>query len=579
MSKNIYKSLNIIKNELPKINRPQNLPIGLSLITLGGTNEIGMNFNLVIDRKENNFECMILDAGISNINSEFGVHVIYPDFTFLENFPRKTKFSIVCTHGHLDHIGAIGLILKSKRFKEEKISIYGSNFTLEVVKANLQSEKLISKLDFKPQKLNNKFQVGNFEIKFVNITHSIPEATAIVLYYGNLKILHNGDWKLDEQPVLGEVTDLESLKEDKFDLFLCDSTSSLKTEGRSGSETQVFKAIEKCFDLYKDKFIIFCCFASNISRLESIRKAAEKYGRKVIIKGRSLDKMYKAAKKCNLVPENVVINSNLESNEDLTKIALIATGSQGEEGSALSKLLDNIIDLKSTNILRNAVVFFSSRVIPGLGQIVLQFKHLLISAGAKIIDQANFEDTHVSGHPSAIEIKEILEKLYIKQVMPVHGTSYNHRGVVDICEQINIPSIVVFNGCVVSYDETNKNFTRIGTVNTCVVYIDGKSSIKDFYNTQLFKIRKQLAENGIIIVSLKNNKISIDQIGVIEDNIFLGKFHKEKSFSLKDLLEEEVNIFLKNNQEASGEKLITDFLTNKFFHFFLKKPLIKIVGL
>jgi len=387
----------------------------LYFLPLGGSNEIGMNLNLYAYQDQ----WIMVDLGVTFV-SELGVDVAMPDPSFIEK-RKKNLLGLVVTHGHEDHIGAIPYLWS--RFE---CPIYATPFTAFLIREKLKDVGLLKHAKIIEIPCGGDFNLGPFHITYVPITHSIPEAHVLKIDTPEGVIVHTGDWKLDENPLVGSVTHVDILKkigDEGVLAMVCDSTNVFE-EGRSGSEQDVRESLIDLVAQQRGRVAV-SCFSSNIARLESCLMAAQKTGRKVILVGRSLERMDQAARHAGYF-KNWPKFLTEEALKKLPpkEVLIVCTGSQGEPRSALSRIADGTHP--RVKLHPGDTVIFSSRIIPGNEEAIRAMQDELIDQGLIVItDQDDF--IHVSGHPHQDELKDMYSWIRPQILIPVHGTRAHLR--------------------------------------------------------------------------------------------------------------------------------------------------------
>ncbi len=389
----------------------RNRPDELVFLPLGGAGEIGMNLTLY----GYGGEWLMVDCGVTFAGDGMpGLDVIMPDPGFIAE--RSDRLAgLVVTHGHEDHIGAIPYLWK--RFR---CPVYATPFARallyeKLVEAGLQNEIPITEVP-----LSGKFTVGPFEIELITLTHSIPEPNAVVIRTPLGTILHTGDWKLDPEPLVGDISDeaaLRRLGDEGVLAMVCDSTNALRP-GHSGSEATVRESLVELVGRY-DRRVAVACFASNVARLESIAAAAVANDREVALVGRSLWRIYKAARDTGYLRNTPPFLSEDEADAvPRERILLVCTGSQGEPRAALSRIAQG--DHPHVTLDADDAVIFSSRIIPGNERAIGRLQNRLAKAGIVIVTEHD-HFVHVSGHPAQDELAQMYQMVRPRIAVPVHG--------------------------------------------------------------------------------------------------------------------------------------------------------------
>ncbi|QCE33943.1 ribonuclease J [Acetobacteraceae bacterium] len=388
---------------------------GLLFLPLGGTGEIGMNFNLYGLKKNGNESWLIVDCGIGfSGNDTPEADLLVADPTFIEE--RSSLIAgLVLTHAHEDHLGAVVHL-----WPLLKCPVYATPFAATILRRKLSEANLQNQVQIHVIKPASRFEVGDFDLEFIPVTHSIPEAQALVIRTGQGNILHTGDWKLDPNPLVGPVTDLDTLKklgDEGVLAMIGDSTNSLK-EGASVSESLVREGLTDLIQGRNGRIAV-TCFASNVARVESIAKAAEAAGRSVMIVGRSLKNLEAAARECGYLKDipSFLTEDDVE-NVDLDKVVMMITGSQGEARAALSRVAaetHNAIQLRE-----NDTIIYSSRVIPGNERAVSAIQDQFRRRGIHVVTDRDAV-VHTSGHATSEDIRHLYSLVRPRYSVPTHG--------------------------------------------------------------------------------------------------------------------------------------------------------------
>ena len=466
----------------------------LKIIPLGGLEQIGMNITA--------FECedsiIVVDCGLSFPEDDMlGIDLVIPDVTYLKDNYSKLK-GFVITHGHEDHIGALPYVLK-----EVNAPIYGTKLTLGLIDNKLKEHNMLRTVKRKTVKHGQSINLGNFRIEFIKTNHSIADASALAIYSPAGIVVHTGDFKVDYTPVFGDAIDLQRFAEigKKGVLaLLCDSTNAARP-GFTMSERTVGKTFDNIFADHKNTRIIIATFASNVDRVQQIINSAYKYGRKVVLEGRSMVNVITTASELGYlsIPDKTLIEIDQMKNYSDEQMVLITTGSQGESMAALSRMAANIH--RKVSIKPGDTIIFSSSPIPGNEKAVSKVINELSAKGADVI----FQDTHVSGHACQEEIKLIYSLVKPKYAIPVHGEFRHLKAQAELALDLGIPKDNVFIMHSGDVMEMNSQKAKvIGKVHTGAILVDGLG-VGDVGNIVL-RDRQHLAEDGIIIVVLTLEK-------------------------------------------------------------------------
>lgn len=462
----------------------------LSVIPLGGLEQIGLNITAFCYEDS----IIVVDCGLAfPADDMLGIDLVIPDITYLLENADKVK-GFVITHGHEDHIGALPYILK-----QLNVPVYGTRLTMGIIEKKLEEHGLIHDTKRKVVKFGQNINLGQFRVEFIKTNHSIVDAAALAIHSPAGTIVHTGDFKVDYTPVYGDAIDLQRFAElgKKGVLALmCDSTNA-ERPGFTQSERTVGKTFDTLFNEHRDTRIIIATFASNVDRVQQIINSAYKYGRKVVVEGRSMVSIIDTATKlkCLQIPENTLIDIELLKNYPEEKTVIITTGSQGESMAALSRMASNMH--RKISIGPGDTVIFSSNPIPGNEKAVTKVINDLLVKGADVI----FEDAHVSGHACQEEIKLIYTLVQPKYAIPIHGEFKHRKAQAKLAADLGIAKENIFmldSGEVLEMDEEYATIT--GKVPVGSILVDGLG-VGDVGNIVL-RDRQHLAQDGVVMVVL-----------------------------------------------------------------------------
>ncbi len=462
----------------------------VKIIPLGGLDKIGMNITAI----EYDNTIVVVDCGISFPEDDMlGIDKVIPDVSYLIKNREKVK-GFVITHGHEDHIGALPYILP-----QLNVPVYATRLTMGLIDHKLKEAGLLRKTRRKVVKQGGYVILGDIRVEFIKTNHSIAGASALAIYTPAGVILHTGDFKVDYTPLFGEPIDLQRLAvlgKKGVLAVMSDSTNAIRP-GFTPSEIKVAKTLENLFAEYRKNRIIVATFASNVDRVQQIINIAYKYGRKVILQGRSMENVIEIAQELGYihVPEKTLISVNEMSRYNDEELVFITTGSQGEAMAALSRMADG--SHRKVSIRPNDTIILSSSPIPGNEKAVSRIINELSERGANII----FQDTHVSGHACQEEIKLIYSLLKPKYAIPVHGEYRHLTAAANVVMDLGIEKERVFlleAGEVLELSETEGKVT--GKVPARGVFVDGLG-VGDV-GSIVIRDRQNLSENGIIVVTL-----------------------------------------------------------------------------
>ncbi len=519
---------------------------GLRIIPLGGLEQIGMNITAI----EYGESIIVVDCGLAFPEEDMlGIDLVIPDITYLkENIDRVKGF--VITHGHEDHIGAVPYVLK-----EINKPIYATRLTVGLIESKLAEHNLLRDVKRTVVEYGQVITLGDFTVEFIRTNHSISDSAALAITSPAGTIVHTGDFKVDYTPVYGDPIDLQRFGElgrQGVLALMCDSTNAL-SPGFTMSEKTVGETFDNIFNDNKNRRLIIATFASNVDRVQQIINTAVKYGRKVCVEGRSMVNIIKVAGELNYlqIPDGVLIETDAMKKYTPEQIVLITTGSQGESMAALSRMAANLH--RKVQIQAGDCVVFSSSPIPGNEKSVARVINELGRKGAKVI----FQDTHVSGHACAEEIKLIYSLVKPKFCYPVHGEFRHLMAQRDICYSLGYDQqhvIMSRSGDVVSLDEEKAEI--VGHVQTGAILVDGLG-VGDVGNIVL-RDRQNLAENGIVIIVLTLERYSCNVIAG-PDIVTRGFVYVREAENLlteaKDIVTDAV--------EKCAQKNVTDWSTIK----------------
>ena len=469
---------------------------------LGGSGEIGMNMNLFAYGKEDNQKWIIVDMGVTFADDSIpGIDLIMPDPGFIID-KKDDLLGVVLTHAHEDHIGAVAHI-----WPELKCKLYATPFTAALITEKFKEKKIDISSYLKIVPLNSKIKLGEFEIDFVTLTHSILEPNGLSIKTPLGTILHTGDWKIDPNPLIGNKIDEEKLKkigDEGVSAMICDSTN-IFSPGRAGSESDVRDSLLRIMEL-KAKRILVTSFASNVARMESIFYCAKKTGRSICLVGRSMHRIYKAAKKCGYLKGLIEPLEPRDAKKvSKNKILYLATGSQGEPMGAMNRIINGTHP--EVFLEDGDCVIFSSKIIPGNEKKLYQLQNLIVKNNMEIISEEN-AFVHVSGHPNRDDLKDMYKWVKPKSVIPVHGEHRHMQEHVKFAKEMQVPkTLLIENGDIIKL-LPGKVPEIIDKAPSGRIYLDGSVNVET--DSQSIKDRKNLSINGYLEITLllsNNGKI------------------------------------------------------------------------
>ena len=521
----------------PNLGTPTKLPQdGLRIVALGGISEIGRNMTVY----ETNGKLLIVDCGVLfPEDNQPGIDLILPDFSYIRD-RLNDVVGLFLTHGHEDHIGAVPYLLRERG----DIPVYGSPLTIALIAAKCKEHR-ISPLTHEVRE-GNREDVGPFELEFVAVNHSIPDALAVAIHTKAGTVLHTGDFKMDQLPLDGRITDLRTfarLGEEGVDLFLVDSTNA-DVPGFTPAEREIMPALNRVIASTKRRVIV-ASFSSHVHRVQQVIDTAALHNRRVAFIGRSMIRNMKIAEDMGYlqVPSGILFDARELDNYD-DRVVLICTGSQGEPMAALSRMANGDHQIRVGD---GDTVILASSLIPGNENSVFRVINELTRFGAKVVHKANAM-VHVSGHAAAGELLYCYNIVKPKYVLPVHGEWRHLKANAEIAIQAGVPrenAFIIENGIVV--DLINHEAEVVGSVPCGFVYVDGQS-IGDITESSL-KDRRILGEEGfisvIVVIESQTGKIvagpDIHARGFNEDEALFDEVRGQIEKALTAAVAEGVN--------------------------------------
>ena len=520
----------------------------LKIIPLGGLHEIGKNMTVVEYRDS----IIIVDCGLTFPEDEMlGIDIVIPDFTYLINNKNKIK-GLVLTHGHEDHIGAVPYLLK-----ELDIPIYGTPLTMGLLENKLKEHRIpLSCLKVVNQ--GDRIKLGKFEVEWVRVNHSIPDSSSIYIKSPIGNVFVTGDFKVDFTPISGEPIDLTRLGEIGKEgvLAMVGESTNVLRKGYTMSESNVGETFNRIFQSCMNNRIIIATFASNVHRVQQIINSAEKFGRKVVLSGRSMETMMDTARRLGYVDvkKNTIIDINQMKKYKPEETVVITTGSQGEPMSALTRIAFG--EHRKIQATAEDVIILSATPIPGNENSVAKVINKLMETGSKVIYEA-LSEIHVSGHACQEELKMMLSLIKPKYFVPAHGEVRHLLKHAELATQMGTDPSDIFileNGDVLEFNK--KSAAISGSVPSGNTLVDGLG-IGDVGNIVL-RDRKHLSEDGLIVVVIT---ISKQEGRVVSgpDIISRGFVYVRESVDLMD----EARDMVKKTLDKCDRKSISDWSTLK----------------
>ena len=535
-------------------------------LPLGGTGEIGMNLNLYGCNHNNKEDWIMIDCGVTFSQAgNPGIDLQMADPNFIAK-KKNNLLGIILTHAHEDHIGAMPFI-----WPHFKCPIYTTKFTAALLEEKLYEHNIIFENKIIIIDDKDQFDVGLFNIKPIGLSHSIPEMNALVIQTPNLKIFHSGDWKIDDDPIVGGKFDDNKYKELNnldIDLLVCDSTNSI-IPGRSGSESEVRDSLIEIISGIKGRVFI-STFASNVARLTSVAEAAAINDRQVVLSGMGMHKIARAAKKSGYFKGL----PNFVEEEDAgylpaDKTLILCTGSQGEYRAALSKIARD--EHRNLYADEGDTVIFSSKMIPGNEYSILRLQNMFAKRGINVITEKD-SFVHVSGHPCEEELLEMFDILKPKFMVPVHGEFRHLMENANIANRSGIKTKVIENGELLEISKSG--FEDLETVESGRIYKDGKILVHDFESNSIERNRLSFAGVITISIQVKNKKFLTKPI---VKTIGIPEFDDE-GIKIVDLINERISQTIKKVMaDDKLENKIKNAVTKEINYIWGKKPFVEVI--
>jgi ribonuclease J len=466
----------------------------LVFLPLGGSNEIGMNFNLYGYGPPHRRKWIVVDLGVTfGDQTTPGVEVILPDPAFIEEHAADI-LGIVLTHAHEDHIGAVPWL-----WDRLKAPLYATPFTAFLLREKLREADLLDEVSLTEVPLSGAFRLGPFELTLITLTHSIPEPNGLAIRTPLGTVLHTGDWKIDPDPLLGPVTDqaaIRQLGDEGVLAMVCDSTNVF-VDGEAGSEATVRVALAELIGQLKGK-IAAACFASNVARMDSIIRAAEANDRRVCLVGRSMIRMAAAARSVGLLADVQPFVSDAEAGYfPADKVLYLCTGSQGEPRAALARVADGTHP--HVTLGANDACIFSSRVIPGNEVAIRNLQNKLADRGVRLFTERDHPGLHVSGHPCRDELKRMYQWARPQIAVPTHGERRHLLEHVNLARDLQVPQALA---------PRNGDMVRLAPGRAEVIdeapagrlYVDGGMVTPE--HGEALRERRHAAYNGVLTVAV-----------------------------------------------------------------------------
>jgi ribonuclease J len=530
----------------------------LVFLPLGGSNEIGMNLNAYGFGPADNRKWIVVDVGVTfGDPSTPGVDVIVPDPQFLEG---EDIIGIVLTHAHEDHIGALGWL-----WPRIKAPLYATPFTAFLIREKLRDAGILNQVTLHEVPLGGHIDLGPFQVEMVTITHSIAEPNGLAIKTPLGTILHTGDWKIDNDPVVGERTDIETIQrlgDEGVLAMVCDSTNVFQ-EGVAGSEGDVKVALAELISGLKGRVAVGC-FASNVARMDSVIRAAEAAGRRVALAGRSMHRITAAAKSVGMLSDiQPFLSEEQARNWPGDQLLYLCTGSQGESRAALSRVAEGTHPF--IKLGRGDHCIFSSRVIPGNELAIGRLQDTLSERGVRIYTDKDHPGIHVSGHPCRDELREMYQWARPRIAIPTHGMRRHLAEHALLAKEMQVPETVTpRNGDMVRLAPGPAGI--IDEVPSGRLFVDGGMRVEEA--GEALRERRHAASTGVLIVSF-----ALDKRGKIVSDIDvrgLGLPGDEDS-PLGDILDDLAERVEQVVRGLKGEALEDELVVEKAVARVLKK--------
>ncbi len=532
---------------------------------LGGVGEIGKNMTAL----EYGKDIIVIDAGLTFPGDNMpGVDLVIPDIRYLQENKSKIR-GIIITHGHEDHIGGIPYILR-----DINAPIFGTKLTLTLIENKISEEKgLVASLNC--IKAGGNIKLGNFNIEFINVNHSIAGAVALSITTPVGTVFHSGDFKIDFTPVNGEVMDLQRISEigKKGVLLMMADSTNIEIDGTTLSESVVKDTFEHIFADNSSRRIIIATFASNVHRLQQILDLAVKYKRKVAFSGRSMINIAESASKIGElnIQDGLIVDLERIKNFKDDEILIVSTGTQGEPMSALTRMASG--EFNKVVIGKNDTVVISASVIPGNEKMIYGVINKLYRLGAEVVYES-LEPIHVSGHACKDELKVLHSLVNPKFFVPVHGEYRHLKKHAQLAQKVGMKESNILIADIGDTVELTQDTMRFGDrFPSGSRFVDGVGI--DVSDSSVIRERVHLSEDGLItiVVSLDELSVSVKAVKIVTKGLVLeDSFVKELKANLTNALNQVDLRAVKNEEELSN--IIRKSIKNFVFRAIKKNPMI-----
>lgn len=555
----------------------------LLFVALGGANEIGMNLNLY----HLNGKWLMVDLGVGFGYNLPGIDMITPDISFIKGL-KKNLIAIILTHIHEDHMGAVQYL-----WPELEAPVYASNLGANFLRSKLSEYKLEDRVKINILDNRRELDLDPFKIELIGLTHSVPEMKALIIKTSEGNVLHTGDWKFDPDPVVGEVSEKEKIAsygaKDEILAVVCDSTNALNP-GHSRSEGDLYHSLKQLI-MDANGLVAVTTFASNIARVHTIMKIAKEVGRKVMLAGFSLHRIFEIGKKSGYFSEEFQVISDRDIKlYSKNEVLVIATGCQGEPMAAMKKVATNTHP--TLHFGPTDLVIFSSKIIPGNEKKIAELFNLFAKKQVHVITEKD-HFVHVSGHPSELELREMYQLANPAIAIPVHGEFLHTQRHGEIASDCGVKKVIqVENGSVVKLSKNLGEAKVVGTVTAGYYGVDGYQLIN--LKSEKIRERYKLQFAGAIVASIaldpdfKITGMKINSLGaydLVDDPSTLRSIEKEIAAIIYGKLKESgaqnrPKFFKKRSLPRTNfaelEKTVKSRLAKIFEQLMGKKPLVDV---
>ncbi len=536
----------------------------LEVMPLGGLGEFGMNCAAL----RCGSDMILIDAGVTFPGNgqgyDLGVEVIVPDISFLKENQEQLR-AILLTHGHEDHAGGLAYLIG-----EIPVPVYGSRLTLGLVTERLKEHKLEDSAQLVSIEARQKLEFGSFTVEPLHMTHSFPDAFCFAISSPVGRIIWTGDFKLDQGPIDGKISDLDRLSEyaEKGVLALFSDSTNSRTSGQAASETTMYDALRNLFETAQKKIIV-ACFASSIHRIQVILDLAQESGRKVVPVGRSMITNIKIATQLDYlhVPENLLISAKETKDYAVDELIVLATGSQGEPRSALSRMSRN--EFKAIEVEEGDLVILSARIIPGNEKPISNLMNHFYRRGARVYDSRH-SSIHSSGHGLRDDLKQMINVTRPKFFVPIHGEFRQLKNHAELAQDQGIPPeniLIIENGDILKLLPDSMEVA--GTIKVGKRFID--EGLLEEVHEGVLRDRRYLSEDGFVVLVLRLDRVTGDLLGEPQ-LVSRGFVLMETSSDLVEAAQNEVSSLVAQTalEDRQDEEVFKDLL-RKGLRRFLRK--------